>query len=132
MPVLVLEIRRMVEAVMRGKYQVLLVRQERLYFLAAPDIELAFLMLAVGVERGVVPAFGRLHLADDPAGRLRRAARIERVAGDEPGIGEQPEQRPVVVEHLLEMRNHPLRVDAVAAEPAAELIVDPALAHAGE
>src|SRR5205807_8406678 len=32
----------------------------------------------------------------------------------------------------LEVRDHPLRVDAVAAEAAAELVVDAALAHALE
>src|SRR4029077_18503270 len=45
-------------------------------------------------------------------------------------IGVHREQRGVVVEHLLEMRNRPFGVDAVAAEPAAELIVDPSVGHA--
>src|SRR4029077_18684101 len=45
-------------------------------------------------------------------------------------IGVHREQRGVVVEHLLEMRNRPFGVDAVAAEPAAELTVDPSVGHA--
>ena len=48
---------------------------------------------------------------------------------DAPRIGEQPEERAVVVEHLLEMRNRPLGVDAVAAKAATQLIVDAAFAH---
>jgi hypothetical protein len=38
------------------------------------------------------------------------------------------EQR-VVVEHLLEVRDGPLRIDAVAGEAAADLIEDPAAGH---
>ena len=35
----------------------------------------------------------------------------------------------IVVEHLLEMRNEPARIGRIAGEPAAEMIVDAALAH---
>src|SRR5207237_641351 len=42
------------------------------------------------------------------------------------------EQRPVVVQHLLEVRYRPFRVYAVAAKAAAQLVVDAALAHALE
>ena len=43
-----------------------------------------------------------------------------------------PQQLTVVVEHLLEVRNHPELIDGVARKPAAELIVNAAFAHSGE
>jgi len=44
----------------------------------------------------------------------------------------QRAQRTVVVEHLLELRDRPLRVDRVPAETAAQLVVDAAIGHASE
>jgi hypothetical protein len=46
------------------------------------------------------------------------------------GLGVEPEQLGVVVEHLLEVRDEPLAVDAVAGEAAAQVIVDAAAVHA--
>src|SRR2546428_8383576 len=40
------------------------------------------LPISVGVERGVVAALGRLHLAHDPAGSLLGTARVQELAGD--------------------------------------------------
>ncbi len=131
-PVPVLEIRRPVQPKARGERQVFLLGQELLRLLAAPDVELALLVLAVCIERGVVAALRRLHLAHDPPRGLPGATRVEHVVRHEPDVGEQGEQRAVVVEHLLEVRDHPLRVDAVAAESAAELVIDAAFAHALE
>ena len=42
-----------------------------------------------------------------------------------------PQQQPVVVEHLLEVRHHPGGVDAVPGESARELVVDAAAGHRG-
>src|SRR6185312_703435 len=54
-------------------------RPERVVDLGlAPDIELAFLMLAVGVEARGKAAFILAHLARDPADRLGDALGIER------------------------------------------------------
>src|SRR5712672_3328194 len=44
----------------------------------------------------------------------------------------QPRKQGVVVEHLLEMRDEPARVDRVARESAADLIVDSAAGHFAE
>src|SRR3546814_17383267 len=63
------------------------------------------LFRSIGVGGGVVAAFGRLHLAHQPARGVARAAREAFFAGHEPGVGQQAEQRPVVVEHLLEVRD---------------------------
>ena len=55
---------------------------------ARPDVELAFLALGVGVERRVVAALRRLHLAHHPAPRSPRSTRAKsgsRVT--RPGIG---------------------------------------------
>ena len=49
-----------------------------------------------------------------------------------PGVGIQREQRSVVVEHFLEMRNRPFGVHAVAAEASGQLIVDATFGHACE
>ena len=43
--------------------------------------------------------------------------------------GVDAQQQGVVVEHLLEVRHHPVGVDAVAGEPTAELVVDAAAGH---
>src|SRR6185312_9872327 len=44
--------------------------------------------------------------------------------------GVDAEQLRLVVQHLLEVRDEPLRVDRVTREAAAEMIVDAALRHA--
>ena len=110
------------------------VRAEHLLDLGqAPDIELALLALAVGVERrGEAAAFGD-HLAHQPVDGLARcASRTAAIAGLAPRLGHQLEQQRVVVEHLLEMRHEPALVHAVAGEAAAEMIVDAALRDMGE
>jgi hypothetical protein len=48
------------------------------------------------------------------------------------GLGVEAEQLGVVVEHLLEVGDEPLAVDAVAGEAAAEVVVDAAAPHLGE
>ena len=103
--------------------------------LGAPDIEPAFLALAVGVERAGEGAAaiggGRgAHLAQQPGHGLADALFVERFAGLLPGERQQLEQGRVVVEHLLEMRHQPGGVGGVAREAAAQVIVDAALAHA--
>ena len=98
----------------------------------APDVELALLALGIGVERGgEASAFGD-HLAQQPADRLVDAARVELVAGLAVGLAHEVDQQRVVVEHLLEVRDEPALVDRVAREAAAQVVVDAALADAGE
>ena len=52
------------------------------------------------------------------------------VAGHLPGREVRAREQRVVVEHLLEVRHEPDRVDRIAVEAAAELVVDPAVGHA--
>ena len=53
----------------------------------------------------------------------------QRVTGPPGPVRVDPQQQCVVVEHLLEVRHHPLRVDGVAGEPAGQLVVDAAAGH---
>ena len=79
-------------------------------------------------------ALGRLHLADRPSAGLAGGPLEEVfVPGSEPGrLGAEGEERPVVVQHLLEVGDHPLAVHRVPAEPAAQVVVDPAERHLGQ
>ena len=110
--------------------------EHRVDLLRGEDVVDALLALAVGVLAGVEAAVGSAHLA----AQVRRglAHRPEQVlvagAAAAPGLGVDAQQLPLVVEHLLEVRHRPARVDAVAVEAAAQLVVDAAARHlaAGE
>ncbi len=117
---------------MRRHNRVFLRRGTATDFFPRPDVELALLVLGVGVQRGKVAAFRRLHFAHDPAGGFLGDALEQGVPGHSPGIRIQAQQRPVVVEHLLEVRDRPALVHAVAAETAADLVEEPAFGHAAE
>ncbi len=90
-----------------------------------PDVERALGALGVGVERRGEPTLGGAELADQEVG--------DALGGPDPDLGAplgvDAQQLRVVVEHLLEVRHHPVGVDGVAGEPAAELVVDPAARH---
>ncbi len=59
-----------------------------------------------------------------------RDAAIEGIAGGDGRLGVHRQQRAIVIEHLFEMRNHPEPIHGIAAETAAQLIVQSTLAHA--
>ena len=81
-----------------------------------------------GSSRSRLPAPAS-RAAPSPRSPRRRARRTRSpVASAASRVHRQ--QRAVVVQHLLEVRNHPVLVHRVAAEAAAELIVDAAFAHA--
>jgi hypothetical protein len=85
--------------------------------------------LGVGVEgRGEATFRGR-EVAQQEAGRLVGDPPRPRLAGGPPQVQVDPQQQRVVVEHLLEVRHHPVGVDGVAREPAGELVVDAAAGH---
>ncbi len=67
-----------------------------------------------------------------PVRGLSCHAQEERIRGRERRLRRDREQLAVVVQHLLEVRDHPVGVDRIPAEAAAELIVDAALGHARE
>ena len=99
---------------------------------ARPHIELAFLAFGVRIERGAEGTLRRRHLACEPADRFLSTLPEQVVAAADMGEREKLEELGVVVHHLLEMRYQPALIDGVAREAAAEVIVDPALAHCVE
>ena len=127
-----LEVRLAVEPEPARKNAVFVRVEEAPRFIGCPDVEAPFVALGVRVQGRVEPAARVLHVAEDPVRRLGRDAPEERVAGRDRGLGAHGEQLPVVVEHLLEVRDHPVRVHRVPAVAAAELVVEPAFGHAGE
>ena len=95
-----------------------------------PGVGLALHAVGVGVERRGEAALGGAEVAQQERGGLVGHAQGKRRAGDPVQMRVDPEQQGVVVEHLLEVRHHPPRVDAVARETARELVVHPAAGHA--
>ena len=68
------------------------------------------------------------HEADGLVQHLAEA----RAAGHLPGVQVQPGEQGVVVQHLLEVGHDPLGVHRVAAEAAAQVVVDPPRGHGVE
>ena len=64
--------------------------------------------------------------------RLVRDLAVALLAEHEPAVEVRGDEQRVVVEHLLEVRHEPLRVDGVAVEAAADEVVHPAGGHAVE
>ncbi len=87
---------------------------------------------AVGVLRGGEPAVGPAQVALQVRDGPVQGALELRVARDEHGVGEILKQLGVVVQHLLEVRDAPLRVGRVAGEAAADLVEDPAARHGAQ
>ena len=100
-----------------------------------PDEELpllggAVVARAVGVLAREVASRRVGHLAVDPPHDVPRGALEERLAPEHPiRVHVRPQEKRVVVEHLLEVRNEPSLVGRVAVEASAEMIPDAALAH---
>ena len=129
---LILEVGRLVDAVERFRHQVLVGAEQALDALPAPEVELALLPFGVRVQRGEEAAVGMAHLPQQPAGGFPDRAGEQSVGADGQGVRVQGEKLPVVVEHLLEVGNHPGPVRGVAAEAAAQMVVDAASGHLGE
>ena len=96
-----------------------------------PDVEFALLPLAVGIEAGRERLLDQ-HLPLEPADRLGNARREQRIASVRRRVGQQRDQLGIVVEHLLEVRHQPQRIDRIARKAAAQVIVDAALADVDE
>ena len=94
-----------------------------------PHVELALDALRIGVQRGGEPALVLAQLADRPVQGLLAHPPEQRLLGDLVGVQVGPREQRVVVEHLLEVRHDPGRVDRVAREPAADLVIQTAGGH---
>ena len=84
--------------------------------------------VSVGVEAAAKAPSSVANRSSRNADGIVRDPR-EQVAPVRRHSGIQPQQLGIVVEHLLEVRHHPRRIDAVASKAAAELVVDPAARH---
>ena len=127
-----LEVRRPVEAKACRERVELFRWKQATHFLSIPGVEAAFVSLRIGIQGRVEAAPRLLHVAAKPVCGLSCDAEEKRIRGRKRRLRRDREQLSVVVKHFLEMRDHPVGVDRIPAEPAAELIVDPALGHARE
>ncbi len=123
------EVASFFHAVVPGEKAALLIAQDRLDFLRRPHEEPAFLALAVRVLGRVETAAGLHHLADHVRSRFRNDLAEQGISGGLEGLGIGPQEQRVVVEHLLEVGDQPFRVDGIAVESAAQVVVDAAVAH---
>ncbi len=123
---LTFEISGLVEAVQRFDDEVFVGREQPFDLVAAPDVELAFFAFGIRVDGAEVTAVWMLHLAHQPRGGFSHGAVEQRIGTDRERVGIHAQQRAVVVQHLFEVRNHPARIGRVAAETAADVIVDAA------
>ena len=98
--------------------------QHRPHLVRRPDVELALLALRVGVVGRVEAALGPAHLAQQPVERLFADPPVALVAEHLPTVQVGAREQGVVVEHLLEVGDEPGRVDRVAGEAPADLVVD--------
>ena len=113
-----------------GRPRAVLLAQHLDQLLAGPDVGQALHPVGVGIEGGgeaaLRPCAGRAAGTRAVSSTTRRASGSSRRA---PPVQVGAEQQSVVVQHLLEVRDDPVRVDGVAGEAARELVVDPAPGH---
>ncbi len=91
--------------------------------LGSPCVGEALDSVGVGVLRGGEAALGQQQLAQHVVERLLDDLAVALAAGHEPAVEVRGNEQRVVVEHLLEVRDEPVRVDRVAMEPAADEVV---------
>ena len=99
-------------------------------FRPGPAIELALVPFAVGILRRIKSAAGMGHVAENVAKDVADHVGVPFLSADEIGVEVEVHQLRVVIEHLFEVRDEPLRIDGVAGEPAAQLIIHAAGGHA--
>ena len=123
-----LEVPRFADAVPRGRLR-RRVRQDRVKFAAAPDIEATLSSLRVGVFGGIDSAARRREVSQHVAQRLVDDLAVTLLPGDLPGVEVEAGEGGLVIEHFFEMRHLPCAIDRVAAEAAAEMVVDATRGH---
>ncbi len=84
---------------------------------------------AVGVQRRAETAAGKLQLAQREVEDASRNGGVETIVRNLIGLAIDNSELRLIVEHLLEMRNAPLRVDGIAMEAPSNLIVDATPRH---
>ncbi len=94
-----------------------------------PQIACPFHRIDLRIERRIERPVVRAHLAQDELDDLARHLLVAALAGLAEGLGVDPREHGVVVEHDLKVRHEPLRIGRVAMEGAAEMVADAALGH---
>jgi hypothetical protein len=103
--------------------------EDRLDLIASPDVELPLHPLAVRVLARIEGA-GRVgHFAEDVVESLFGHAAVFRVSRRLPCFDIGRCEQGIVVEHLLEVRDEPALVGAVAVEAAADLVANAPRGH---
>ena len=105
------------------------VAQHRGDLIGGPHVEPALLALGVGVEGRVEAAAVVAQIAQHESDGLVQHLPEAGAASYLPGVQVQPGEQGVVVQHLLEVGHNPLGVHRVAAETAAQVVVDPPRGH---
>src|SRR5450755_293561 len=113
------------EAARNGR--IFLRRQQSLDLGSAPYIEFSFVPFGIRIQAGIKAAVGRAHIPKHPISRFCGDAPEECFARGKRRARIFAQQLAVVIQHFLEMRNHPLAVDGITAESSTELIEDTAL-----
>ncbi len=100
-------------------------------FVGLPDVELSLFAFAVGVQARVEAAVRGAHLPPEKVDGFsdRPDQRPVAATAAAPGLRVDPQQLTLVVEHLFEVGNAPMRVDRVAVKPASDVVVDAAAGH---
>ena len=129
MPVILFKVRGSSKPIVRRCNRVFIRREQRLALVRRPHVELAFDMLRISVERGVVTPFVGLHFTHGPSRGLGHHHAKPLIVRDAPRVAIERQQRPVVIQHLLEMRNGPRLIHAIARKATTQMIVDTALGH---
>ncbi len=100
--------------------------------IGGPHVGRTLVAVGISVQAGREGAAGHGHIAQQMVERRLDHLAVTRIRGDLPGVQVGPGQLRVVVEHLLEVRDQPLRIGRIAGEAAAELVVDAARRHGVE
>ena len=96
----------------------------------SPNVELPLMTFRVRIEAGIKASLMQTHVAQRPVGGFPGDLRKQRLSGRQRRPRVFAEQLAIVVEHFLEVGDHPPAVDGVARETAAQLVVQAALGHA--
>ena len=94
-----------------------------------PGIGQPFDALGVGVQGGREGTLLGAEVAQDRSARLLGDRTTQRYAGRAPPVHISPRQQGVVVEHLLEVRDHPAGVHGIPVEATPDLVVHPPASH---
>ena len=94
-----------------------------------PDVELAFLALAVGIKRRTETAARGGHFAEQPANGFTHPGFKKRLFGFLPGFAKHIYKQGAIIKHFFKMGRQPIAISGVAAQSTAQVIINPALAN---